>query len=194
MPSCPVHRSSTRNPAPCISCTCRSVWYSIFRSIYFLVALNLTFFWIILCNFPLVFLYTTWAFSTWSYLSVVLLLLLHTAVVPDLIFRVSSTIKLWRLIGVHVPASYIITNQPPLHCLYVSNIIQGHLGLSPRIKRRSGEWRTVQHVCVASQNRQLITSSTAAHYIDHHPKLASLKLDHWAEKNMATTNWVDNMI
>ena len=41
---------------------------------------------------------------------------------------------------------------------------------------RSGGWRTVQHVSVASQNRQLLTSSTAAHYIDHHPKLASSKL------------------
>ena len=38
--------------------------------------------------------------------------------------------------------------------------------------------RTVQHVSVASQNRQLITSSTAAHYTDHHPRLASLKLNH----------------
>ena len=33
-----------------------------------------------------------------------------------------------------------------------------------------------QHVSVASQNRRLITSSTADHYIDHHPKLASSKL------------------
>ena len=40
------------------------------------------------------------------------------------------------------------------------------------------DWRTVRHVSVASQNRQLTTSSTAAHYIDHHPKLASSKLCH----------------
>ena len=40
----------------------------------------------------------------------------------------------------------------------------------------NGDWRTVQRVSVASQNRQLTTSSTAAHYIDHHPKMASSKL------------------
>ena len=34
------------------------------------------------------------------------------------------------------------------------------------------------HVSVASQNRQLTTSSTAAHYIHHHPRMASSKLDH----------------
>ncbi len=44
---------------------------------------------------------------------------------------------------------------------------------------RSGDWRTVQHVSVASQNRRLITSSTADHYIDHYPKLASSQLT-WA--------------
>ena len=38
--------------------------------------------------------------------------------------------------------------------------------------------RTVRHVSVASQNRQLTTSSTAAHYIDHHPKMASSKFGH----------------
>ena len=43
---------------------------------------------------------------------------------------------------------------------------------------RTGVWRTVQHVSVVSQNRQLTISSTAAHYIDHHPKLASSKLGH----------------
>ena len=32
--------------------------------------------------------------------------------------------------------------------------------------------------CGESQNRQLTTSSTAAHYIDHPPKLASSKLGH----------------
>ena len=32
-------------------------------------------------------------------------------------------------------------------------------------------------VCVANQNIRLITSSTPAHYIDHHPKLSSSKLD-----------------
>ena len=33
----------------------------------------------------------------------------------------------------------------------------------------------------ASQNRQLTTSPTAAHYMDHHQKLASSKLGHWQE-------------
>ena len=31
---------------------------------------------------------------------------------------------------------------------------------------------SIRHVSVASQNRQLTTSSTDAHYIDHHPKMA----------------------
>ena len=46
---------------------------------------------------------------------------------------------------------------------------------------RSGDWLTVRHVSVASQNRRLTASSTAAHYIDHHPKMASSKLGHWPE-------------
>ena len=53
----------------------------------------------------------------------------------------------------------------------LGSVATDHLG-------RSGDWRTVQHVGVGSQNRQLTTSSTAAHYIDHHPKLASSKLGH----------------
>ena len=52
------------------------------------------------------------------------------------------------------------------------------LGRLLEIIHEEGGWRTVQHVSVSSQNRQLTTSSTAAHYIDHHPKLASTKLDH----------------
>ena len=58
--------------------------------------------------------------------------------------------------------------------------------------RRSGDWQTVDHVCVASQNRHLITSSIAAHYIDHHPKPVSSKLGHWPEHG--SNNWVDNVI
>ena len=54
---------------------------------------------------------------------------------------------------------------------------------------RSGDWRTVQHVSVASQNRQLITSSTAVHYIDHPPKLASSKLGHWPEHGYNKLSW-----
>ena len=40
------------------------------------------------------------------------------------------------------------------------------------------DWWIVRHVSVASQNRQLTTSPTAAYYIDHHPKRASSKLGH----------------
>ena len=40
----------------------------------------------------------------------------------------------------------------------------------------------MQHMSVASQNRQLLAESlTAAHYIDHHPEPAFSKLDHWPE-------------
>ena len=60
------------------------------------------------------------------------------------------------------------------------------------LPRRSGDWRAVQHVSVASQNRQLTrgTSSTAAQYIDHHPKLASSKLGHWPEHGSNTLSWI----
>ena len=40
------------------------------------------------------------------------------------------------------------------------------------------EVRTVRQ-CSLCDRRRPITSSTAAHYIDHHPKSASSKLDHW---------------
>ena len=46
------------------------------------------------------------------------------------------------------------------------------------IHEEEDDWRTVQHVSVAIQNRQLTTSSIAAHYIDYHPKLASSMLGH----------------
>ena len=54
---------------------------------------------------------------------------------------------------------------------------------------RSGDWRTVHHVSVASQNRHLTTSSTAAHCIDHHPKLPSSKLGHSPQHVSNRLNW-----
>ena len=39
---------------------------------------------------------------------------------------------------------------------------------------RSGDWRTVCHVSVASQNRQLTTSSTAVNYVHRPPSEAGI--------------------
>ena len=48
----------------------------------------------------------------------------------------------------------------------------------------------MQDVSVASQNRQLTTSSTAAHYIDHHPRLASSKeVGPLARAGLQQTEW-----
>ena len=55
---------------------------------------------------------------------------------------------------------------------------------------RSGDRQIVYQLSVASQNRPLTTSSTAAHYIDHHPKLASSKLDHWPEHGSNRLSWI----
>ena len=54
---------------------------------------------------------------------------------------------------------------------------------------RGGDCQTVHHVSVASQNRRLITSSTAAHYIDDHPKMASSKFDHRPQHGYNTLSW-----
>ena len=51
------------------------------------------------------------------------------------------------------------------------------------------DWQTAQNVSVASQNRRLLASSTSAHYIDHHPKLASSKWNHWPENGFNTLSW-----
>ena len=48
----------------------------------------------------------------------------------------------------------------------------------------------MRHVSVASQNIQLTTPSTAAHYIDHHPKLASSILGHWPEHGSNILIWI----
>ena len=46
-----------------------------------------------------------------------------------------------------------------------------------RLDYELGSVATGKDYSVASQNRRLLTSSTAAHYIDQHPKPACFKLD-----------------
>ena len=58
------------------------------------------------------------------------------------------------------------------------NRLRNGVGRYKASMKKSGDWRTVRHVSVASQNRHLTTSSTATHYTDHRQKLASSKLGH----------------
>ena len=60
----------------------------------------------------------------------------------------------------------------------VLQICNPRLGRVKRASMKIWDWRTVQHVSVASQNRQLLTSSTAVRYIGHHTNPIGSKLGH----------------
>ena len=93
----------------------------------------------------------------------------------------------------------------PLQCVLVSSSARS--GYGPKTlddSKQTANWgRSVQSiheevgtggqfstwVWRARTDRQLTTSSTSAHYIDHHPKRASSKLGHWPEHGSNRLSW-----